>query len=71
VEISVGGAGWSHAAFGRSPEPAGNHRDFMLIQITSTSAKQNSVLIIHACSPFAVGSVERTHALSKELFDRA
>jgi hypothetical protein len=38
VEISINGAGWSHAAFGRRPESAGHLFDFLLRQVTSAPA---------------------------------
>ena len=47
VEISVNGAGRSHAAFGRRPEAAAYLLDFLTSQIASAPASQHSVLIIH------------------------
>jgi hypothetical protein len=64
--ISVEGAGWSHAAFGRSPEPAGYPLDFVLAQVTSARSSQHSVLIIHGVSPFIIGSVERARDRQKK-----
>jgi hypothetical protein len=54
VEISIDFAGRSHTAFGRSPETATYLLDFLLAQITSTSANQYSVLVIHTFSPFVI-----------------
>jgi len=36
--ISVEGAGWSHAAFGRGPQSAGYLHDFVLVQVTRAPA---------------------------------
>jgi hypothetical protein len=58
VEISIDFAGRSHAAFGRRLEAAAYLLDFLSGQITSASANQYSVLIIHAFSPFIIGSVD-------------
>src|SRR5690349_17786196 len=49
-EISIESAGCSQGACGQRPEPTGHHCDFVLIQITSTLAKQYSVLVIHVVS---------------------
>jgi len=48
--ISIESAGCSQRACGQCPKPTGHHCDFVLIQITSTLAKQYSVLIIHVVS---------------------
>jgi hypothetical protein len=58
VEVSIDCAGRSHAAFGRRLEAAAYLLDFLSGQITSASANQYSVLIIHAFSPFIIGSVD-------------
>jgi hypothetical protein len=52
VEISVDGAGRSHAAFGRRPEAAAYLLDFLTSQITSAPANQHSVLIVHGVFSF-------------------
>jgi len=65
VEISIDCAGRSHAAFGRRSEAAAYLLDFLAGQITSAPAGQHSVLIIHAFSPFIIGSGERALARQK------
>jgi hypothetical protein len=70
VEISIDGAGCSHAAFGRRPEPAAYLLDFLLSHVTSAPANQYSVLIIHAYSPFVVGPVERARVRQKKFLRR-
>jgi hypothetical protein len=55
----------NQGACGQRPEPAAYLHDFLLIQVTSTLANQYSVLVIHAFSPFVIGSVERAQALQK------
>jgi hypothetical protein len=70
VEISIDFAGRSHTAFGRRLEAAAYLLDFLASQITSASANQYSVLIIHALSPFIIGSGERAQARQKEVFTR-
>jgi hypothetical protein len=52
VEISVDGAGRSHAAFGRRPKAAAYLLDFLASQITSAPASQHSVLVIHGVFSF-------------------
>jgi len=71
VEISIDGAGCSHAAFGRRPEAATYLLDFLASQITSAPASQYSVLVIHVLSPFVVAPVERAQSLQESLFGRA
>jgi hypothetical protein len=56
VEIAVDSAGGSHAAFGCRPEPAAYLLDFLFSHVTSASAYQYSVLIIHVFSPFIIWS---------------
>jgi hypothetical protein len=56
VEIAVDSAGGSHAAFGCRPEPAAHLLDFLFSHVTSASAYQYSVLIIHVFSPFIIWS---------------
>jgi hypothetical protein len=68
--ISVQGAGWSHAAFGRSPEPAGYPLDFVLVQITSAPASQHPVLVIHVFLLSALGPLSGPN-FDKKLFGRA
>jgi hypothetical protein len=58
VEISIDFAGRCYAAFGCRLEAAAYLLDFLSGQITSASANQYSVLIIHAFSPFIIGSVD-------------
>jgi hypothetical protein len=53
--ISVESAGCSQGACGQRREPTGYHRDFPLIQITSTLTDQYSVLVIHAVSFRSLG----------------
>jgi len=62
VEISIDFAGRSHGAFGRRLEAAAYLLDFLARQITSAPAGQHSVLVIHAFSPFIIGSGERDQA---------
>jgi hypothetical protein len=69
--ISVQGAGWSHAAFGCSPEPAGYPLDFMLVQITSAFASQYSILVIHFFLLAALGPLKRAQALTKTVRPRS
>jgi hypothetical protein len=57
VGISVGGAGESQGAFGRSPEAAGYLHYFVFVQVTSALASQHSVLIIHTFLLSSFGSV--------------
>jgi hypothetical protein len=57
----------NQGACGQRPETAAYLLDFLLIQITSTLANQYSVLVIHAFSPFVVGSVERKSSRRKRL----
>ena len=45
--ISVESAGRGQGACGQRPEPTGYHRDFLVIQITSSLADQYSGLVIH------------------------
>jgi hypothetical protein len=69
VEISVDGAGWSHAAFGRRPEPAAYLLDFLLIQFTRALADQYSALLIHTFSPFDIlGPLSAAQSCSKSFF---
>jgi hypothetical protein len=65
VEISIDFAGRSHAAFGCRPEAAAHLLDFLASQITSASASQHSVLIIHVFSPFIIGPVEQAHLFKR------
>jgi len=46
--ISVESAGRGQGACCQRPEPTGYHRDFLVIQITSSLADQHSVLVLHA-----------------------
>jgi len=70
VEISIDCAGSSHAAFGRCPEAAAYLLDLLLSHVTSAPAGQHSILVIHAFSPFIIGSGERALARQKEVFTR-
>jgi hypothetical protein len=65
--ISVKSAGSSQGACGQRPQPTGDHRDFLIVQVASAPAEQYSVLIIHAFSFHHFGSVERAQALQKEV----
>jgi len=70
VEISIDFAGRSHAAFGRRLEATAYLLDFLARQITSASANQHSVLVIHGVSPFIIGSVERARVRQKQSLRR-
>jgi hypothetical protein len=56
--FSVEDAYCNQGACGQRSEAAAYLLDFLLIQVTSALTNQYSVLVVHACSPFAIGSVE-------------
>ena len=66
--FSVEDAYCNQGACGQRSEAAAYLLDFLLIQVTSALTNQYSVLVVHACSPFAIGSVERAQARQEGLF---
>lgn len=66
--FSVKDAYCDQGACGQRSEAAPYLLDFLLIQVTSAQTNQYSVLVVHACSLFAIGSVERAQARQESLF---